>query len=141
MSADPYADQVARRLGELLDRYRDDLPETLWMTSLTMIDRATDRTRNCYWWRAHPDGELRRLRGCMAEALALARFAAALQTAENDAEHEITRELREAAAAVGQARRRAQTQPATAARVEKRRLARAARAHAPDPSGDDAGGA
>lgn len=118
---DDYVRQVALNLAGFVDRYRDDLPEVLWTASLTMIDRATERTREWRWWRAHPDAELRRLRERLAEALSLARYAAALQEAENGAEHDLERDLREHAAEVGRAARRAQTLPAERARLAKKR--------------------
>lgn len=118
---DEYVLQVALNLAGFVERYRDDLPETLWIASLTMIDRATERTRGWHWWRAQPEAELRRLRSRLAAALALARYAAALQQAENGAERELDRELREHAAAAGKAARRAQTLPAERARLAKAR--------------------
>jgi len=118
---DKFALELAAQIARLFDGYRDDLPETLWFASLAMIDKATERTRNWHWWRSHPAGELRRLRDRLAPALALARMAAALQEADNGVDRDLARELREAAAASGKARRRAQTLPAQEARLAKAR--------------------
>lgn len=87
MSEDLVA-QLARQLAPLVDDYRDDLPETLWIAALAMIDKATSRTREWYWWRSYPNSELRRLRQRIAPALALARVAAALQEADNAVDRE-----------------------------------------------------
>src|SRR5258707_15683283 len=105
----------------MLEGYRgDELPEALWQTALTLIDSATERTRSWRWWRAYPQGELDRLRNRLAEALRLAHFAADLQAAENEAEHDATALARELEAEAVAAARRAQTAPATRARLLKR---------------------
>ena len=118
---DPFARELAVQITALFDGYRDDLPETLWFASLSMIDKATERTRNWHWWRSEPAFELRRLRERIAPALALARIAAALQEADNGVERDFERDLREAAADAGKRRRRAQTLPAERARLARQR--------------------
>lgn len=117
---DPYRDVVIGRLADLLERSRysgDDVAELLWATSLSMIDRQIERARERRWWKSNPAGELRAFRGRLAEAMALARFAAALQEADNAGEWEAEAPAREAAAAERAARRRAQTLPAELARL------------------------
>jgi hypothetical protein len=85
-----YRDELAGRLAEMLDGYRhEDLPEALWQTALTLIDGATERTRTWRWWRAYPASEFGRLRDRLEEALKLARFAADLQEAENQADRRV----------------------------------------------------
>lgn len=118
MSADPYRMVVVERLADLLERSRsDDLPDVLWSASLAMIERAAGRARERRWWRSNPSGELRAFRRQMAEALALARLAAALQAADNAGEWESDAPGREAAELDGARRRRAQTLPAELARL------------------------
>lgn len=123
---EPYRDLLAGKLADLLEGYRgDELPEALWQTALTMIDGATERTRSWRWWRSYPQGELDRLRDRLAEAMKLARFAADLQDAENRAEWDAGALARDLASEAALAGRRAQTAPATRARVEKRAAAAA----------------
>lgn len=112
---EPYRELLAGKLADLLEGYRgDELPEALWQTALTIIDSATERTRSWRWWRAYPLGELERLNCRLAEALKLARFAADLQAAENQAEWDAGALARELAAEAGLAARRAQTAPGDA---------------------------
>jgi hypothetical protein len=116
MEADPYVEVVATRLAELFERSRSqELPEMLWTAAMAMMERSSSGTRWA-WFRNEPAIELRRLRRELAEAMALARFAASLQDAHQAGELESSRPAREADAEDALARRRAQTLPAVIAR-------------------------
>lgn len=106
-------------LAGFLDRYAEDSAEVAWTAATALLERAATCARegNFGRFRYYPAGELRRLRRDVAVALALARFAVAMQEEENEAKRDLTRELYEAAEDAGRRRRRQGTLAAEQARL------------------------
>jgi hypothetical protein len=113
-------------LSGFLELAGDRAAETLWLAALSMIERAVAEAREGKWsrFRAFPRGELRRLRRDLAEALLMARLAAAVQIDDNELTRELMRPLREAAEREGAERRRAGTREAERVRLENARKRR-----------------
>jgi hypothetical protein len=118
-------DDAARALVAFLADV-GDAPEVIWCAGLAMLERAIAEAREARHGRfgVYPEGQLRRLRRGLAQGLLLTRLAVAMQAAERERGRELDEELREQAAAVAAARRRAQTLPAQLARLEKQRRRR-----------------
>lgn len=78
-----------------LDRHGDAVGEIAWATALGWLDHAIARARESRHgrWTMNPDGELRRLRYEVGQAMRVARFAVGLQGYENERRRDLVREL------------------------------------------------
>lgn len=120
---DGYIEVAAARLAAAMERgRRDHFPRMLWLTSVGLIEQAlSDHGRDWRHWETSPEKHLRGLRRDIAESFNLARFAVTMQVAENAAEWEAHRPMREARDQVDAAKRRDQTMAAELARIAKQR--------------------
>jgi hypothetical protein len=118
-----------------LDRAGERAAEVVWQAALVWIRRAADEALEAAGsrFRSFPAGELRRLRYDLAEAMQLARLAAALASDEADRRYELTHELHEAAAEASRRRRRRGTLEAERVRLLRARC----RAEGREPTADE----
>jgi hypothetical protein len=119
--------------GWLLSGFGEDAADAAWTSALALLERAAQRAREGRHgrWAHYPDGDLRRLRRDVAQALWMARTAAVLQSESNDLVSELNKPVRAMVERDRQAQRRAGTVEAERVRLLRAQCRREGREPTP----------